>query len=276
MNVGLWEREKVTLFGQLANGFHLVLTGHTVGHSWFTSLLPLVWLTLVVSAAWLLWRRRGELPAYLAVETTRQVYLMLLSCLIPLAFQIGYYYLIEPLSVWPRYFIVHYFFLYWLIALAFRLLHANIGPATYRPLLATASILLACSAVYQVSSYWRDPYFDTSTSANSNWRVIARALQGLLRPDDIVLSSDFVTRSTLSATCPVPNPSLTLQELETADLSSAPRLIYVESASYRLTRSDLLRRMANRGYPRMQEWQIPAGDNSGPVPDWCLLTFSLR
>ena len=48
---------------------------------------------------------------------------MLLCISVSLAFQIGYFYKVENLSVWPRYFIIHYFFLTWLLALAFCYLH---------------------------------------------------------------------------------------------------------------------------------------------------------
>ena len=274
VNVGLWERAKVTLLGQLENGFNLVLSGHEIGHDRFTALLPLAWLALIVAAVWLLRRQRESLPMRLAEESMRQGWLMLLSIAVPLVFQIAYFYKVEPLSVWPRYFVIHYFFLTWSIALSFRLLHSRSGSLACRLILVAGSLILAASAAYQVRSYRLDPYADTSTSSVSNWRVITRALQLLVRPDDIVVTSDFVIRSTLTASLPLPNRTLMLPELETAGLGSSPRLIYIESSQLKPERDKLRQRLAACGYPAMHEWPIPAGDGSGPLTDWSLLAFS--
>lgn len=278
INVGLWEREHVTLAGQLYQGFSLVLSGHVPRHGLLTTLLPVAWLGLLGTGIVLVIRLRRALPPAFVSESSRQAWLMLLSIALPLAFQIAYFFKVEPLSVWPRYFIVHYFFLTFLVALAFRALHLSRsipgGNLRATAALVAATLLVAGSSVAQVRSYWRDPYFDTSTSGSANWPTIAAALQSLARADDVVFTRDFIVRSTLTATHPLSNRAPLLSDLETCDLHAAPRLIYLEGFYELPERAELLRRMASRGYSIVQEWPIPSGDGSAPLKEWRLLTFS--
>jgi hypothetical protein len=276
VDIGLWAREKVTLLGQLSNGFHLVLAGHPSGQDPLSAVLPYAWLAILALGGWLVWRRRPQLPATLVDGSLREAWLMALSMVVPLAFQIVYFYKVEPLSVWPRYFIIHYFFLTWLIALAFRLLHAAPGFPLRRPVLLIATLLLGVSAVYQVRSYWRDPYFDTSTTAASNWPAVASAVHANLRPDDIVFCYDFIVRSTLTATRPFPNRALLLAELESSDPGGAPRLLFLENTGQVHLRAGIAARMSARGYPFMEILPVAAGDGSGPLSDWHILAFSRR
>lgn len=278
INVGLWEREHVTLSGQLYQGFSLVLSGHVPRHSLLTTLLPFTWLGLLGAGIALVIRARRTLPSAFVSECSRQAWLMALCIGLPLAFQIAYFYKVEPLSVWPRYFIVHYFFLTFLVALAFRAIHTAratlASPRGATTVLVAATALVAGSSVVQVRSYWRDPYFDTSTSGAANWPTIATALNRMARPDDVIFTHDFIVRSTLTATHPLPHRTPILPELETYDLNGVTRLIYLEGSFDQAERPELLRRMAARGYPVVQEWPIPAGDNTGPLSDWRILTFS--
>lgn len=278
INVGLWSPGHVSLADQVSNGFHLVLSGHLAHAHWFTSLLPIAWLSLLAAAGVMLWRQRTALRPEFVAEAARQGWLMIACIAVPLAFQIAYFYKVEPLSVWPRYFVIHYFFLTWLIAQAFRtLVEARSLPQWRLQLtgvLAGACVLLAASVGYQIRSYWQDPYFDTGTSAVSNWNNLSAAVRRLVQPDDVIFTYDFVTRSTLTATHPLPNRVLQLSDLDTAVLEPATRLIYLESSALRTGRADLEQRMAARGYGHLADLSVPAGDGSGPVSDWRILTFS--
>lgn len=278
VNVGLWEREQVTLSGQLFQGFSLVLSGHVPRHSLLMTLLPWAWIGMLGAGVVVLVRTRRLLPSAFVAESSRLVWLMGLSIVIPLAFQIAYFFKVEPLSVWPRYFIVHYFPLTFLVALAFRTIHESRPVVSRRQpitaMLIAASLLVAGSSVAQVRSYWRDPYFDTSTSPASNWPTIAAALRDVLRPGDVVFTRDFIVRSTLTATYPLPHRTPLLPELDSCNLEGVPRVLYLEASHSLAERPDLTARLKARGFSVMQEWPIPAGDGSGPLKDWCILTFS--
>lgn len=262
-DVGLWAPEHVTLAGQLKQGFQLVLSGHLPGHSAFTTLLPWAWLALLAAGAGILWRRPAALPPGRAAESRRQAGLMLLSVAVPLAFQVAYFLKVEPLSVWPRYFIIHYFFLTWLIALAFRTLHdaRAAAPRAIPAVLAGATALLAASAVYQVRSFARDPYFDTSLSRASDWRTGTALLAGRLRPDDVLVMHDLVTRSTLTFTAPVANRVLVIAELDAPRLAGVHRVLYLEPATTGLNAGAIAGRLAALGFgpPAVLAASPPAG-----------------
>ncbi|MBA4135781.1 MAG: hypothetical protein C0518_00530 [Opitutus sp.] len=279
VNVGLWAPEKVTLLGQLANGFNLVLAGQPRNHSWFTDWLPFGWLALTLYAASLLWQKRRALPSGFVHGVARRAWLLILCSAVPLAFQIIYFYRVEPLSVWPRYFIIHYFFLTTLIGLAFQALMAariHLVPRRENAILAASGTLLVVSAFSQVHSYRRDPYFDTSTNAAVNWPAIATAVAQTVQPTDVVFTYDFVTRATLTGTHPLSNRVAILPDLETISLEDSLRLLYLESSSVKAERPTLIQRMAARGFREVQEWSVTAGDGSGPLEEWCILTFSRR
>lgn len=271
VNVGLWAREQVTLPGQLAQGFQLVLSGHLPGHDRFTSALPWAWVGLLLVGGWVLFRGRTADPAIVADR--RQAWLMSLCLGVAVAFQIIYFYKVEPLSVWPRYFIIHYFFLTWLIALAFRAL-CRLPRWWARLPLVAATLLLAASAGYQVRSYHRDPYFDTSLSRTSDWRVGSYLLATVLASDDVVLCQDFVTRSTLSFTQPLPNRLLTVEELPHAALAATRRLVYLEAGHLRPARGELAARLAALGFSAPVELAVAPGEPNVAPPYWRVIAFS--
>lgn len=277
VNVGLWETEHVTLLGQLSNGFHLVFSGHVVDHDRFTGFLPWVWLALLLSAVLILLRRRTCLAPEFTSECVRQAWLMGLCISVTVAFQIAYFFKVEPLSVWPRYFVVHYFFCLWLVALAFRLLHQARERINHRVVLTTGlaalSLLLGGSMVYQLRSYRLDPYFDTSLSRESDWREGASLLAGDITTDDVLLSQDFITASTLSFTRPLANRIVYFQDIEKADLGSVRRLVYLEPAYAIAGRAALSARLALLGFgaPREIAHTSYAHDHSPGY--WRVLAF---
>lgn len=277
VNIGLWETEPVTLLGQLSNGFHLVFSGHVVDHDRFTGFLPWVWLVMLLSAVWVLLRRRTTLAPEFAGECVRQAWLMGLCISVTVAFQIAYFFKVEPLSVWPRYFVVHYFFCVWLIALAFRLLHAARARMNHRGVLTTGlvalSLLLGASMAYQVRSYRLDPYFDTSLSRLSDWRAGTPLLAGNITADDVLLSQDFITASTLTFTRPLANRILYFQDIEAADLDSTRRLVYLEPAYAMAGRAALSARLALRGFGPPREIAHTSYANDSSPGYWRVLAF---
>ncbi len=277
INIGLWERAHVTLSGQLHQGFNLVLSGHLPGHDRFTGLLPVAWLALLGIGFWCWLCRRETLAQEYVSECSRHAWLMILCICLPLAFQVAYFLKVEPLSVWPRYFIVHYFFLTWLIALAFRTLHAVCAAGSVRRLcqasLLSASSLVAISAIYQVRSYWHDPYFDTSLTPASDWRVGTAALAPLLRPDDALLAHDFITGATMTFTHPQIHPVLLETDLAKTDLNAFRRVVYLEAPLYQSSTARVVAHLASLGFVHQAE-PVVAPNGQGTLPEWRVFIFS--
>lgn len=282
VDVGRWGREGSELLPQLSDGFRLVLTGHLSGHSAFTSFLFWFWLAVMGGAGALLMGRQHPTVAPESLAAIRrEAPLMLLSMACPLLFQIGYFYRLDNLSVWPRYFIIHYFFLLWLLALAVRFLHEMggspaISPRFRRDLKASVGailVVLIASTAYQTGSYYRDPFFDTGMNRLFNWRILAAEIARQLQPDDVLVAHELLNRSTLTFTRPVPNPVLMLSELKVHDFTAVSRVVYLEPASFIPDRAALGAQLADLGFPRMETVQLRSGDNQGHLPDWHLLVF---
>lgn len=284
MNVGLWASESESVRSHLSNGFHLVLAGHLAGHARFTDFLFWFWPAVMAGGAFLfLWDETSAPAPAMAVESRRQALLMFLCISVSLAFQLGYTLLVENLAVWPRYFIIHYFFVAWLIALSFRYLwelRAVAGAGWARHGLGLAAGVLAAvltaSAFYQVRSFRADPYLDTGQNSVSNWGNVAATLASLVRPGDVVVMSDFINRATLTFTRPMPNEVLVLPELEHRDRPSTGRLVFVEPAGLRAGRDKLVSRLEARGYNAPEESRILAPDGVSVANDWRILIFSRR
>ena len=282
IDVGRWGTEGTALLPQLSNGFHLVLAGHLTGHSVFTDFIYWFWLAIVSAAAVLVMLRRADPIVSEAAEAFRhQGLLVLLSVAFPLVFQFAYFYRFDNLSVWPRYFIVHYFFLFWLLSMAVRFLHALAESSEFKPafrrilrtsLVAVLATLLV-SSLYQIRSYYRDPYFDTSLSRSSNWRVLATEIARVLRPDDVLLAHELINQSTLTFSHPFTNQVLLLADLEKGAVGASGRFVYLESVSNQGQRDALANRMATLGFGKMREIFVKAPATGKIVPDWCLLVF---
>ncbi|MDI1334742.1 MAG: hypothetical protein PSU94_01035 [Lacunisphaera sp.] len=279
IDVGLWASDSDSLESHLSDGFHLVLSGHLAGQSRFTDFLFYFWPAVIAGGAFLfLWDRTSSPAPVAAAESRRQGLLMILCVTVSLAFQIGYTLQVENLAVWPRYFVIHYFFLTWLIALAFRYLWELRGAAAgwaRRLTLATGALaaVLAISAVYQIRSFRQDPFLDTGLNTVSNWRNVGAELARFLGPRDVVVMSDYITQSTLTATRPMPNAVLLLPDLETSDLHSADRLVYIEPDGTQTQRGELAERLQALGFGAMQERILLAPDGKTVVPTWRALIF---
>ncbi|MDI1248209.1 MAG: hypothetical protein PSV13_04920 [Lacunisphaera sp.] len=284
VDVGRWGTEGTDLWPQLSNGFHLVLTGHIAGHAAFTEFLFWLWPVFIAAAAIIMMvmaRPADPTTADARSAFWHQGLLMILSMTFPFAFQVVYFFRLDNLSVWPRYFVIHYFFVFWLLALAVRYLHAlassgELSLKCRRPLQAlvvTAMAMMLGAGVYQTASYYRAPFFDTSLSPTSNWRRLAVEISRVLRPDDVMVVHELINQSSLTFSRPLPNRVLMLTDLERADLDSSKRLVYLESVSSLPQRDALAARMAALGYIHLQEVRLHAPDGQHFIPDWRLLVF---
>ncbi len=281
VNVGLWASEHESLESHLSHGFHLLFTGHLTGHGRFTDFLFWFWPAVVAGGAFLFLWDRTSLPApAMAVESRRQGLLMVLCITVSLVFQIGYTLLIENLAVWPRYFIIHYFFLVWLIALSFRYLWELRTAAAGWPrpgltlVAAALGAVLTASAVYQVRSFRADPYLDTSQNSVTNWHNVAASLARHVRPGDVVMASDFINRATLTFTRPMANDVILLADLERHGPPPTGRLVYLEPAGLRAGRDELVARLAASGFAVPTENPVLAPDGMSVAHGWRILVFS--
>ncbi len=181
---GIWDHRPPTLslLGEsMLGGFRDLLTyGAWGGHPLVQAAGVLVLVGIPV--AWLAARRRGE-------PVDRRAAYALLTLALYACFQIAYFFLREPLSVWPRYFVAHYLGYVVLATCAFSVLERSARAAAgapWRAIVAGVFLLVAVGGVAQVDLYRKDPFMDTGMTEQCNWRVIGRAMAGHVRPDDTI------------------------------------------------------------------------------------------
>ncbi len=278
-NVGRWATAGLDLWPQLSAGFHLVLAGHLPGQHDFSDLLFWFWLAGIALGAGVAFGP-GRFAA-VSDDDRRAGRLVLLCSGAALAFQIGYALQVETLSLWPRYFVIHYFFLTWLIALGFSWLwtrrHDAGQPRVARMrLYASAALLLLAtgSAVFQIRSYYRDPYLDTGYNSVSNWQTWTRDLARVLQPDDVLLMHDYIIRATLTIQLPIANRQLLLHEAEDADLREARRVVYLEPSASLAERGKLEAALLGQGFPHLQEIPMYSFDGQTVLAEPRILIFS--
>jgi hypothetical protein len=276
VDVGLWGESGTALWPQLADGFSLVVTGHLAGHSFFTTCLFWFWTTLVAGAAIALLRRAESAPGGTAPgELRRQGLLMLLCMAVPLGLQLAYWFQRETNhSVWPRYFIVHYVFFTWLLALAFKHLH-DLAPVRRGARIAVRAALAIAtlSAVYQLRSYHQNPLFDTGQTPQSNWRTVTAELATNLLPGDRLVTADFETRSSVSFTRPLAHPVLIQEELEGFTADSVRRFLYLEPLWDYARRVDMGYRAGLFGFTEVQELKLLTPGGVDVAPNHRLVIF---
>jgi len=274
VNVGLWARENSSIWSHLSVGFHLLLSGHLPGRSPFTEFLFWFWLAAATGALGLIFLGRAG--------ARRQAVLLLLCIGISLAFQVGYAWRIETLSLWPRYFVIHYFFLVWLIALGFATLdEMRAAPALplarRRSLAGFAGVLAAImtgSAVFQVHSYRSDPYLDTGVTRASDWRTMAAELSKILQSSDVVIVNDFIIRGTLTFTRPISNQVVLLSQMDDAEFRHAKRLLYLAPDRLKPGWAGVIARMSTLGFAHEQEIDLHSTDGTTVLNEWHVVIFS--
>ena len=283
---GRWGSLGTELWPQLSTGFHLVLSGNLPQPYPFSTPLLWSWITVIGLGLWLLFRRNQKVNE--AVEsdrsrTIRQHGALMVACiLVSLSFQLHYFFRVDNLSLWPRYFVVHYFFLNWLVVLAVLRIHHETTHATghtlwrrgWQTVMGAIGAIVLSSAVYQVISYYRNPYLDTGMSAQSNWNTWAREQSLHIRPGDIVLSHDYISRATLTFTQPLTNPVILPHELPEFDSSQAERVVYLESSYAKHEHEQLVAYAAAAGFTRLETFPVHTTDGTQTIDLWVVLVFS--
>jgi len=285
VSIGHWGSDQTQLLPWLADGFHLVLTGHSFRQlPWIEHLLA-CWLAILAAGLVLLLGRRRRVPAWAPLEEDqRQGLLMLLSLGVAVAFQIVYFIKVDTLSVWPRYFALHYFFLIWLVALGFKALwdQATAGSVSrlarlgWRLAAGAALAVMVVSGVWQVRSYHRNPYLDSGISAAVNWRLIGSGMAGLLRPNDIVLTQDFLHAWTLTFSRPLSNPVLPLKKLGPGPFLHVDRFVYLDTDGNFAALGEVTTQLAALGFGKVHPEELRSAGAGEGVPGWRALVFERR
>jgi len=104
--------------------------------------------------------------------------------------------------------------------------------------------------------------------------VWAAELSRNLRSDDVVLAYDFIASASLTFTRPIPNQIVLLPNLETSDLHSVNRLVFLESVFVVPQRSKLAARAYSLGFKTMEERPVHAADGKTVLPEWHILVFT--
>ncbi len=285
VNIGRWGDPADPFWAKLSNGFHAVLSGYQADHGSFPDFLFWFWIVVLAGATALLCHRRFNAGTGVPLgEFRRQGRLMILSLAALLAFQVVYFFKVDTLSLWPRYFAAHYFFVLWLLALAFKYLHdlgstPALAPAPRRGLQVFAGAILAVavtSGIYQTRSYYRNPYVDSGLSAICNWRTVSAALAREIEPGDLVLTHDFLHMWTLTYTRNLSNPVVPLPKLEGGVNRSIRRVVYLEPTGAESSRDALTTRLATLGFAAEPPRGLPTADGSAMIPLWQLVIFPRR
>jgi hypothetical protein len=183
--MGSWDTRRQTLsllISSLNGGFRNLLTyGVSYGHPLMQVFTAVI--VLGIPAAWItIWRRKER-------QDSRSVY-ALLTMLLFAFFQVGYFFLKDPLSIWGRYFIAYFYGYTVLATCAFAVLRRLSKGEGYNwtKALGAAVFLLVCAAgLAQYNMYREDPFSDTGMTAQCNWRVTSREMSRYVRPDDTVV-----------------------------------------------------------------------------------------
>lgn len=286
VDVGQWGTAGTPLWPQLSDGLHLVLGGHLANQSILGDTLTWCWpLAWILAIGLYRFRQRSPaIPTPDEADDARLSWLLLLSIGLSLGFQIIYFLKVDTLSVWPRYFIIHYFFATCLTALSFKFLH-NLcltmppGSITRRiggVATAAMSAVLIGSAVGQVDHYRRNPYLDTSMTRETDSRHLAAELARHLQSGDGLLAHDFIHEATLTFTRPFAEPVIKLAELDNRDLRDIRRFLIIHSAANTDERKKLAARMSALGFGEMTITTLNAPASAPPITDLVLLVFSRK
>lgn len=287
VNIGRWGSPGTTLWPWLGDGFHYVLSGHYYGQRFWAELVFWSWLGLLAAGVALFAGRTWRTVAPESRrEAGRQGWLMLLCLAVAVAFQVGYYLKVDSLSVWPRYFALHYFFLLWLVALAFLALYEvattaalpALGQRRWRIATRTTFGVMLVSTFLQVRSYWVNPYLDCGLSRESNWRVISAGLAREVKPGDAVLMQDFLQAWTLTFTRAMPQRVLYVYppNLDSNSVVGVQRIVYLEHEGNVPARAGIATSLAALGFGPPREEGLPAADATRTVPAWRILIFPKR
>jgi uncharacterized membrane protein len=217
LNVGQWDTRPHTfavLFESLKTGFgSLLIYNSWTGHPLLQSFVVVV--VVGIPLAWIFAARSGEAPDRRAVYA-------LLTCTFFFIFQVAYFFLDEPLSVWPRYFVGYSFGYVVLATCAFAFFQRSSAKRNqwYWRGLSPVILTFACiSGLQQVRLYRDDPFFDTSMSAACTAREISQAMLRHIRPDETVVYYNPLLAWTINVSYPLfPN------ELSYSDVTESSKL----------------------------------------------------
>jgi hypothetical protein len=283
VDIGQWGTEGTELLPRLVDGMRLILSGLPSEASFWNSLSLWIWLALlIIGASSLTLNRFRTISHGITQEYPRQVLLALLSLSITVAFQIGYFYKVDTLSVWPRYFAVHYFFLLWLVALAFkRMYELSTCAHLTRPLhlcskaiIVAALIILSISGLHQVRTYYLQPYFDSGLSANANWRILSEGIAAIVKNGDVVVAQDFIHAWTLSFTRDWPNPITPEQKIGRGPFPEGQRFLYLWPDGNPTKREEIAGHFSSLGFSSLREHPMTYGEQAFPLYGWTILIFN--
>lgn len=233
----LWDKRPATtdlLFERLYAGTeHLLIgsaaPGHTVLQIYYWAALAILTMGLLFFG-WRFFRERFE---------TRHLVLTIFGFL---AFQITFFFLREPLSTWPRYFILYLPFVVLIIPLTLSKLIPLLARSTARRGWAyTAVIVIAVSAgLAQLSNNYRFPYIDHGP----DFREVYRYLVPRVAPEDLVLVGLPTNRMALSYYWGVPRQVRLGYRVNLLELTNADKNIW--TISYKDQESPSFRALARQ------------------------------
>jgi hypothetical protein len=186
--VGYWDPRMnyEHLFSTLTAALGYFVTG-SYGTRWYVSLIPELTLSAaLLVAVWVAVSRTVLTSAVRELKTTGKVALLCLCILIVLlGFQWCYFFLIDGLASWVRYYFQQFCVLSILVSCAFSFANVRLDSspvwkpglvalAAFRSLLIISSII---TGVNSVISYRNNPYTDAALSKVCEWRGVTEDIQ---------------------------------------------------------------------------------------------------
>lgn len=191
-----WRPSSLTLLlaGLHGGTEHLLIGSQQTGLSLLTMYY---WLVLAVFAGGVV---------FFALRFPRQrfeIQHLVLTTLGLLAFQIGYFFLCGPLSIWPRYFVLYLPYVVLLIPLTLsRLLTWGAPSMARRAWLQIALLLLTAAAgLAQIRNNYRNPYVDHGP----DFRIVYRYLISRVAPSDKIVVGEIGNLMALNYYWPSPH-----------------------------------------------------------------------
>jgi hypothetical protein len=167
---------------------------------------PQTGLSLLTIYYWLILAVFGGGVVFFALRFPRQrfeIQHLALTTLGFLAFQIGYFFLRGPLSIWPRYFILYLPYITLLIPLTLSRLVSWVAPSMARRawLQITLLLLIAAAGLAQIANNYKNPYVDHGP----DFRMVYRYLISRVAPSDKIVVGEIGNLMALNYYWPRPH-----------------------------------------------------------------------
>jgi len=225
VNVGLWDARAPTLallWEGLKTGFgSLLIYQSWTGHPLLQAFVAVI--VIGIPAAWILEARLGT------PMDPRALYALLTAAFF-FVFQLLYFFFDQPLSLWFRYFIAYDLAFVVLASCAFSSFYnyaAKQKRGYWKVFPAALLLFVFVVGLQQVRLFRQNPFMDTSMSAACNWRAIALAMLGHVKPEETVVYYSPLLAWTLGVAYPLFPNELSFSDVKNPSQISGKHVLWM-------------------------------------------------